>query len=133
MFQPHTRSLFRSTDPHEAYRRVELDARVAGSQGRDLVGLCIKDVDAALGQALWAHEHDRPDLRRRALARAQNGLGALRLGVDPTSPLGPTLLTFYEALARGVIAAQVRFDPAQVAQVRGDLADVGRAMLGQAG
>lgn len=124
--------MFRPADPHEAYRRVELDARVAGSKGRDLVELCIRDVEAALGQAIWAHANERPDIRRRALARAQNALGALRLGVDPASPLGPTLLTFYEGLSRSVIACQLRFDPALADSVRGDIGEVGRAMLAAA-
>ena len=122
--------MLRFADPHETYRRVELDARVAGSGGRDLVDLCLREVDAALGQALWAQDNDRADLRRRALVRAQNGLGALRLGVDPKSALGPTLLTFYDGLMQGVVGCQVRFDAGRVQQVRGDLAEVGRAMLG---
>jgi hypothetical protein len=122
--------MFRLADPHEAYRRVELDARVAGSGARDLLGLCIRDVQAALGQAIWADCHDRPDIRRRALMRAQNALGALRLGVDPASPMGPTLLTFYESLGRSVVACQVRFDPALAESVRADVGEVGRAMLG---
>jgi hypothetical protein len=122
--------MFRPADPHEAYRRVELDARVAGSGARGLVDLCIRDAQAALGQAIWADRHDRPDIRRRALMRAQNALGALRLGVDPASPMGPTLLTFYESLGRSVIACQVRFDPATIERVQADLDDVSRAMLG---
>ena len=125
--------MLRQADPHETYRRVELDARVAGSSARDLVELCLREVDAALGQALWAHDNDRPDVRRRALVRAQNGLGALRLGVNVKSALGPTLLTFYDGMMHGVVGCQVRFDPARVAAVRGDLADVAGAMLGQVG
>ncbi|MEO5706423.1 MAG: flagellin [Alteraurantiacibacter sp.] len=121
--------MLRPADPHEAYRRVELDARVAGSRAADLVRLCLRDVDAALGQALWAHDNARPDVRRRALERAQNGLGALRLGVDRNSPMGPALISFYEGLGRSVIANQVRFDAAQVAAVRDDLDEVSRAML----
>lgn len=121
--------MLRPADPHEAYRRVELDARIAGSRGADLVRLCLRDVDAALGQALWAHDNARPDVRRRALDRAQNGLGALRLGVDRKSPMGPALLTFYEGLGRLVMANQIRFDAAQVAQVRTDLDEVSQAML----
>ena len=123
--------MLRAVDPHEAYRRVELDARVAGSHGADLVRLCLREVDAALGQALWAQANDRPDVRRRALERAQNGLGALRLGVDRQSPVAPALLTFYEGLAATVGQNQVRFDPARVEGVRVDLAEVTSALLGQ--
>ena len=123
--------MLRAVDPHEAYRRVELDARVAGTHGADLTRLCLSEVDVALGQALWAHDNQRPDVRRRALERAQNGLGALRLGVDRQSPVGPALLTFYEGLAAAVAQNQVRFDAARVEEVRVDLADVASAMLGQ--
>ena len=123
--------MLRAVDPHEAYRRVELDARVAGSHGADLVRLCLREVDAALGQALWAQANDRPDVRRRALERAQNGLGALRLGVDRQNPVAPALLAFYEGLAAAVAQNQVRFDPAKVAAVQADLVEVSGAMLGQ--
>ena len=123
--------MLRAVDPHEAYRRVELDARVAGSQGADLTRLCLREVDTALGQALWAQDNQRPDVRRRALERAQNGLGALRLGVDRQSPVAPALLAFYEGLTATVAQNQVRFDPARVAVVRADLAEVTSALLGQ--
>lgn len=122
--------MLRAIDPHEAYRRVELDARVAGSRGADLTRLCLREVDTALGQALWAQENDRPDVRRRALERAQNGLGALRLGVDRQNPVAPALLTFYEGLAATVTHNQVRFDAVRVEEVRVDLAEVTSAMLG---
>lgn len=121
--------MLRAIDPHEAYRRVELDARVAGSNGADLVRLCLREVDVALGQALWAQANQRPDVRRRALERAQNGLGALRLGVDRQSPVAPALLAFYEGLGATVAQNQVRFDPARVEGVRVDLAEVTSAML----
>lgn len=123
--------MLRAVDPHEAYRRVELDARVAGSHGADLTRLCLREVDTALGQALWAQENQRPDVRRRALERAQNGLGALRLGVDRQNPVAPALLTFYEGLTATVAQNQVRFDPARVAAVKADLAEVTSALLGQ--
>lgn len=120
--------MLRAIDPHEAYRRVELDARVAGSHGADLVRLCLREVDMALGQALWAQGNQRPDVRRRALERAQNGLGALRLGVDRQNPVGPALLAFYQGLAAKVAQGQGRFDPARIGQVRAELAEVTAAL-----
>ncbi len=97
---------------------------------QQLVRLCIEEVDAALARALWAEAQDRAEVRRAALARAQAGLGALRLGVDKNNPLGPALLTLYEAMAATVTASRFRFDAAAITRVRADLADIARAMLG---
>jgi len=49
--------MLRAVDPHEAYRRVELDAQVAGSRGADLTRPCFREVDTALGQALWSGQY----------------------------------------------------------------------------
>lgn len=122
--------MMRTATPSEAYRRVDFDARVAGSSGLDLVRLCLADVDAALGQAIWANENGREDIRRNGLARAQSGLGALRLGVDRTNPVGPALLTLYEAMSATVTACRFRFDAAAIARVRADLRDIAAAMRG---
>jgi len=121
--------MLKPANPSEAYRKVAFDACVAGSKGPELVRLCIDDVGAALGQALWAETNGRADLRRNSLARAQQGIAALRLGVDRKNPLGPALLTLYEAMATTITACRFRFDPAAIGRVRGDLADIARAML----
>lgn len=122
--------MLKPANPSEAYRKVAFDACVAGSRGPDLVRLCIEDLAAALGQALWANAKGRDDIRRSALVRAQGGLAALRLGVDRKNPLGPALLTLYDAMASTVTACRFRFDPAAIGRVRDDLADIARAMLG---
>ena len=121
--------MLKPANPSEAYRKVAFDACVAGSKGPELVRLCIDDVGAALGQALWAETNGRADLRRNSLARAQQGIAALRLGVDRKNPLGPALLTLYEAMATTITACRFRFDPAAIGRVRDDLADIARAML----
>lgn len=122
--------MLKPANPSEAYRKVAFDACVAGSKGPELVRLCIEDVGAALGQSLWAHANGREDIRRSALVRAQNGLAALRVGVDRKNPLGPALLTLYDAMASTVTACRFRFDPAAIRRVRDDLSDIARAMLG---
>jgi flagellin-specific chaperone FliS len=122
--------MLKPANPTEAYRKVAFDACVAGSKGADLVRLCIEEVDAALARAMWAEAPDRADVRRAALARAQAGLGALRLGVDKGNPLGPALLTLYEAMAATVTACRFRYDAAAILRVRTDLAEISRAMLG---
>jgi flagellin-specific chaperone FliS len=122
--------MLKPANPSEAYRKVAFDACVAGSKGTELVRLCIEDLGAALDQALWAHANVREDIRRSALVRAQNGLAALRAGVDRKNPLGPALLTLYDAMASTVTACRFRFDPAAIRRVREDLSDIARAMLG---
>lgn len=121
--------MFKPANPGEAYRKVAFDACVAGAYGPELVRLCIEDVRAALDQALWADANDRADIRRNALARAQNGLAALRLGVDPDSSLAIALLTFYDSMARSVTASLFRFDRPAIEGVRTDIDDVARAIL----
>ena len=122
--------MLKPANPSEAYRKVAFDACVAGSKGPELVRLCIEDVGAALGQAVWADSNDRAEIRRNALARAQSGLVAMRMGVDRKNPLGPALLTLYEAMSSSVTASRFRFDAAAIGRVRADLDDVARAMLG---
>ena len=94
-----------------------------------LVRLCIEDVRAALDQALWTDANTRSDIRRKALARAPNGLSALRLGVDPESSLAGARLTFYDSMARTVTGSLVRFDRSGIEGVRTDIDDVARAIL----
>jgi flagellin-specific chaperone FliS len=122
--------MLKPANPSEAYRKVAFDACVAGSKGPELVRLCIEDVAAALGQSLWADANGREVLRRSALARAQQGIAAMRVGVDGKNPLGPALITLYEAMASTVTACRFRFDPAAIRRVREDLSDIARAMLG---
>lgn len=122
--------MLKRANPSEAYRKIAFDACVAGSKGPELVRLCLDDVQAALGQALWGEGNGRVDVRRAALARAQSGIAALRFGVDQTNPLGPALVTLYDAMAATVTANRFRFDAAAIARVRGDVADISKAMLG---
>ena len=41
--------------PHEAYRRVDFDARVKGASPSELVHLCYEHLVSALGTAIHAH------------------------------------------------------------------------------
>ena len=43
-------------DPHDAYRRVEFDARVASARPEQLVALCFQELATALGSAIRSHE-----------------------------------------------------------------------------
>ena len=40
-----------------AYRRVDLDARIEASTGEDLTRICLEEAVTSLGQAIAAIEH----------------------------------------------------------------------------
>ncbi len=116
--------MLRAVDPIEAYRRVELDACVAGSDAGELVLLCIAHVRAALSQAIWADRHNRREVRVQALGRARSGLTALRLGVDRANPLADDLLTLYGAMEDTVTANQFRFNRPAIDRLTADLDEI---------
>jgi flagellar protein FliS len=116
------------TDPTEAYRRSQLDARVHGGDASELVRLCLEQVVAGLGSAILAQERNEPAQRSKALTRALTALTALEMGVDRSAPLAPALLQLYGA-ARGVLLDCVtRFDPVQLEAVRRDFIEISAAM-----
>jgi flagellin-specific chaperone FliS len=116
--------MLRHADPAETYRRIDLDARVTGSGGADLVLLCMDHAGAALSQALWADRHGGRDACGKALARARSGIVALRLGVDSAIPLAEQLLTLYGAMETSITASQFRFNRAAMERVKADLDDI---------
>lgn len=122
--------MLHALDPAKAYRMVDFDARVGGLAGPDLVRLCFDEIDSALDRALWAHDRDKPALRYKALERAQLGLSALLLGLDRASPVAALLDTFYRSLVTRLMASRRAFDPADVTEVRRDMADVRQSFFG---
>ena len=79
------------TDPHEAYRRSSLDARVQGGDSAALVQLCLEQAVTALGSALYAQEKGDVALRSKALTRALTAITALEMGVDRDAPHHPSV------------------------------------------
>lgn len=122
--------MMRLADPAAAYRRVDFDAHVSGLSGIDLVRLCFEEIDSALDRALWAHGKQHSELRYKALERAQLGLSALLLGLDRASPVAAPLDTFYRSLVTRLMASRRAFDPADVTNVRRDMADVRQSFFG---
>lgn len=116
-------------NPHDAYRRIEFDARVAGSRPAQLVALCYQELVMALGSAIRADE--RGDNRRRSasLTRALSALTALQLGIDPAAPGSGALQQFYGGVRQDVLASVPHFDAARLAAARSDIQDVARALL----
>jgi len=116
------------TDPREAYRRSQLDARVQGGDTAELVRLCLEQVVSGLGAALAFQERRDPAGRSKSLTRALTALTALEMGVDRDAPLADALLQIYSAARYKVLESVSRFDAEGLATVRTDFIDIARAM-----
>ena len=117
------------TDPREAYRRSEIDARVeGGADPGDLVRLCLEQAISALGLAIIAHERQDPAARSKALTRALSAVTALDMGVDRSAPLAQALLLIYGAARKAILDSVVTFDAALLGTVRQDFVDIVRAI-----
>lgn len=119
-------------NPHEAYRRVDFDARVASAAPQELVLLCLEEFVIALGAAIVAHERADNQFKSKSLTRALSALTALQLGVDTSNPLAGALSQLYEAARRTLLDNVLKFDPAAVGTIRQDFVEIGRAMSAQA-
>lgn len=113
-----------SRNPAAAYRRVDVDARIEAARGGELTRICLEEVVAALGQALLALERNPGVPPREALARAHGIALWLGRSVDPASPLHEPLVQFYGGLANLIRRNMMRAVPEQIAQARGDFADL---------
>ncbi|MEO5598690.1 MAG: flagellar protein FliS [Novosphingobium sp.] len=113
--------------PQEAYRRVEMDARVNGSDARQLVSLCYEQLISALGSAL--HAAARGDNRGKSagMTRAMASLTALQLGVSGETGIATALRHFYEAARRTLLDNVLAFDADAISAMRQDFIDIGRA------
>lgn len=114
-------------DPHEAYRRSEIDARVASGSSADLVSFCLGQAIEGLGGAISAHGFNAPTHRSKALTRALTAVTALEMGVDRKAPLAGALLQIYGAARQALLDCVVHFDAARLAEVRQDFRDLQQA------
>lgn len=114
--------------PRQAYRRTEVDARIAASGPGELVLICLEQCDAALGSAITGAQRGDNGLKSDGLTRALSALTALELGVDDARPLAPALRQLYRAARRAVLDSVVRFDASRLGAVRLDLDEVAKAM-----
>lgn len=113
-----------SRNPAEAYRRVELDARIEASSGEKLTLICLEEAIAALAQALLALERspDRPPTE--PLTRAHGIAVWLARSVAPQNPLYGPMTQFYGGLAAAISRNMRQASMAELAQVREDFADL---------
>ena len=116
--------------PHEAYRRVDFDARVAASDSSQLVHLCIEHLIGALGTALHAASSGDNGLKSSSLTRALTAVTALQLGVSGSDGVADALRHVYEAARRSILDSATQFDPDRIATLRSDFVEIGTALRG---
>ena len=117
------------TDPREAYRRSEIDARVeGGADPANLVRLCLEQAISGLGLAIIADQREDPAARSKALTRALSAVTALDMGVDRAAPLADALLQIYGAAKRAILDSVVSFDAERLGRVREDFVDIAQAL-----
>lgn len=114
--------------PNEAYRRVDFDARVEGSDPRRLVGLCYEQLVSSLGSAIFAQERGDNSLKSKALTRALSAITALQLGVSGEDATAQALRHLYEATRRAILDSAIHFDAKTLGTIRGDYIEISRAM-----
>ncbi|MCB2059291.1 MAG: flagellar protein FliS [Novosphingobium sp.] len=117
-----------SRSPHEAYRRVDFDARVEGADPGELVKLCYEQLSGALGTAIYAHEQGDNRLRSQSLTRALSAVTALQLGVDGDTGVSAALLQLYTATRRSILDSALEFDSELIGSIRQDFLDILKAM-----
>ena len=115
-------------NPHEAYRRVDFDARVAGANPAHLVSLCCEQVAAALSTALHAAGRGDNALKSQSLTRALSAVTALQFGVSGDDGVAAALRQLYGAARRSILDSAIAFDAATIAAIRADFLEIGKAM-----
>ena len=115
-------------NPHEAYRKVQVNARILGSDHKDLVAICFEQVVSELGRAIRANEGDDPTNRSEGLTRAIAAITALEMGLDRSNPIASALEHLYGAARETILNCVMAFDVEALAEVRSDFAEIGAAL-----
>ncbi|MEE4201606.1 hypothetical protein [Erythrobacter sp.] len=113
-----------ATLANEAYRRVELDARIEAARAEDLSRICIEEAVGALDQALIALKRTPASVPSQALSRAHTIALYLGRSVGADHPLRAALLQFYGGLAATLAHNLARPSYGEIAQVRRDFSDL---------
>lgn len=112
------------TDPNEAYRRSEIDARIRGSQAGDLVTFCLDQAISGIGHAVLADRQGNATIRSKGLTRALTAITALEMGIDRSSPLAEALLQLYGAARKTLLDCVTRFDAEGLETIRADFSEI---------
>ncbi len=116
-------------NPNEAYRRVDFDARVAGSDPAHLVGLCYESAASAMSRALHAHATGDNQAKSQALTRALAAITALQMGISGDTGVAVSLRQFYRAVRKTLLDSALSFDAAAITTVRQDLLEIATALM----
>ncbi|WP_416229029.1 flagellar protein FliS [Qipengyuania sp. ASV99] len=111
-------------NPAQAYRRVDLDARIEASTGEKLTLICLEEAISALAQALLALERGRDRSPTEPLSRAHGIAMWLARSVAPQNPLYGPMTQFYGGLAAAIARNMQQASLEELAQVREDFADL---------
>ena len=117
-----------SRSPHEAYRRVDFDARVEGANPGELVKLCYEQLTGALGTAIYADDHGDNRLKSQSLTRSLAAITALQLGIDSENEMSAALNQLYRATRRAILDSALDFDTETMGTIRQDFIDISRAI-----
>lgn len=110
--------------PADAYRRIDLDARIEAASGEGLTRICLEEAVAALGQALAALERSPGMVPSVLISRAQVITLWLAQSVSPDNPLREVMVEFYAGIAARLARNLLQANAADLAMMRGDLNDL---------
>jgi flagellar biosynthetic protein FliS len=113
--------------PHEAYRKVDFDARVAGADPRQLVMLCYEQLGSALGSAIHAAASEDNARKSASLTRALSAITALQMGLDHTQPVALALNSMFESARRTVLDCVIEFDARSLDRLKADFSELASA------
>lgn len=120
--------LHHSQNPREAYRRVELDARIEGSSGTRLAQICLEAIVQSLGNARIANQRGDRLLAKDALSRALSVTLGLDRALDTDNPIAGAMHEFYSGATAQIRHSIQKFDDAAMAQLKVDFAEILGAM-----
>ena len=115
-------------NPQDAYRKVQVDARILGSGNKDLVAICFEQVVNEVARAIRAHEAGDATNRSEGLTRANAAITALEMGLDRTNPLAGALEHLYGAARETILKCVVHFNTEALREMRQDFAEIGAAL-----
>ena len=115
-------------NPHDAYRKVQVNARILGSDHKDLVAICFEQVVSEVGRAIRANDTGDTTNRSEALTRAIAAITALEMGLDRNNPVAGALEHLYAVARETILGCVVSFDTEAMSEVRSDFAEIGAAL-----
>ncbi|HEX4846905.1 MAG TPA: flagellar protein FliS [Novosphingobium sp.] len=113
--------------PQDVYRKVDLDARIAGADPQQLVLLCYEQLGTALGSAVHAAQAGDNARKSAALTRALSAITALQMGLDTAAPVSAALATFLDAARHTVLGTVIAFDAPALERLKSDVTELAAA------